>query len=201
MKKYSISFKQVALPISVVALIISGTFMSCNNPTKPEDTKKVAEEHNDAKFNAVSNEKDAQFLVNAAEINSEEINLGKLAQEKSKNAEVKKLGAALEAEHVKMNMTLSLLASKKQITLPMTVTNKTMDDSTTLSKKSGMAFDNAYCDMMVAGHKNAVAAFEKASAECTDVDIKNFAANSLTMLRMHLDKAIVCQKNCAKMKM
>ena len=200
MKKYSFSFKKVLFSMILLPLIFSGILSSCNNATKPEDTKKVAEEHNNAKFNVPANEKDAQFLVNAAEINSEEINLGKLAQEKSHSKEVKALGTALESEHVKMNMTLSLLAAKKQISIPTTVTNKTIADSTTLGAKSGMAFDKAYCDMMVAGHKSAVATFEKASAECSDVDIKNFAANSLTMLRMHLDKAIVCQAACAKMK-
>ena len=199
MKKYSISFKKVLFPLSLTMLIFSGMLSSCNNASKPEDTKKVAEEHNDAKFNGATNEKDAQFLVNAAEINSEEMNLGKLAQVKSKNKDVKALGAALEAEHVKMNMTLSLLAGKKQVTIPMSETNKTMSDSAALSTKSGAAFDKAYCDMMVAGHKNAVSIFEKASENGTDQDIKDFAANALVMLRAHLDKALVCQAACEKM--
>ncbi len=198
MKKFSVSFKQVLFPMSVVALLFSSALISCND-AKPEVTKKVAEEHNEAKFNTLANEKDAQFLVNAAELNSDEMTLSKFAQLRTKNKEVKALAAALEAEHVKMNMSLSLLASKKQITIPTTETAKTMADSAALGKKTSAAFDDEYCEMLVARHKAAIATFELASENGTDMDIKNFAANSLTMLRTHLDKALVCQKACTKM--
>ena len=60
----------------LIAAII-GTSSCMNN--KPEDTKEVAEEKNEQIFDNNNNEKDAQFLVNAAEINHEEISLGQLA--------------------------------------------------------------------------------------------------------------------------
>ncbi len=48
-----------------------------NNTSK--NTKDVAQGHNKAKFDESGNEKFAQFLVNTAEINMEEISLGQLA--------------------------------------------------------------------------------------------------------------------------
>ncbi len=79
--KTFIHFKTLLI-YSVVALGATLGTTSCNDTPKEEDTKKVAEEHNEAKFNNRSTEKDAQYLVNVAEINLEEIKLGQLAQKK-----------------------------------------------------------------------------------------------------------------------
>lgn len=64
---------KVLQAIILIAVIIST--LSCKN-NNSKDTKEVAEEHNEAKFDKSGNEKDAQFLVKAAEINMEEISLG-----------------------------------------------------------------------------------------------------------------------------
>lgn len=68
-----------------------------------------------------------------------------------------------------------------------------------LNDKSRNDFDKAYCEMMVSGHKDAIALFEKASTEATDSDIKAWAAATLPTLRAHLDHALTCQKNIEKM--
>ena len=69
-----------------------------------------------------------------------------------------------------------------------------------LMDKKGSAFDKAYCDMMVNGHKDAIDKFDKASTSVTDADIKAWAASMVSPMRAHLDAAITCQKNCEKIK-
>ena len=59
--------------IILIALIINTSSCTSN---KSKDTKDISEEHNEAKFNKTENETDAQFLVNAAVINLEEIRIG-----------------------------------------------------------------------------------------------------------------------------
>ena len=177
---------------------------SCNDTPKAEkveDTKKVAEEHNDAKFNTANKEKDAQFLVNAAEINMEEIKLGQLAQQNSTMKDVKDMGKMMETAHTKALADLTALAKTKTITLPMASTDNAQAAYKKLSEKPKKSFDLEYCNMMVSGHKDAVSAFEKASTESTDADIKQWATTMLPTLRTHLDQAITCQKKCEKMKM
>lgn len=176
------------------------TLSSCNDTPKVEDTKKVAEEHNDAKFNTANKEKDAQFLVNAAEINLETVKLAQLAQTNSMTKEVKDLAKMLETEHSKSLNDLTGLAKTKLITVPIASTDKAQAAYKTLSDKTKKAFDLEYCKMVVDGHTDAVKAFEKASMESTDADIKQWATTTLPVLRMHLDQAITCQKNCEKMK-
>ena len=172
---------------------------SCGNNSKPEDTKEVAEEHNDAKFDNKKQEKDAQFLVNAAEINLEEIKLGQLAQEKGNASHIKELGKMMEDAHTKSLAELIALAKTKIITIPTSPTDNAMDAFKKLDAKSGNNFDKEYADMMVSGHKDAISTFEKAAENCEDADIKNWASTMLPDLRKHLDHAIKCRKEFEKM--
>jgi len=194
MKKTSY-FKTALLFVTLVTPVLLIT--SCTNNQKKEDTKAVAEEHNDAKFIDNKLEKDAQFLVNAAEINLEQIKLGKLAQQIGRTAYVKDLGIKMDVAHTKLQSDLSELAKSKMISIPTTATDNANDAYKKLNEKSGKDFDQAYADMMVNSHKEAVSVFEKASVNSTNDDIKNWATVSLPDLRANLDKAIDCQKKCS----
>lgn len=179
----------------LVLALGSFAFVSCNDA--PEDPKKVAEEHNEAKFDNTK-ENDADFLVRAAEINMEEIELGKLAQTKGSMADVKELGKMMETEHSKALADLQSLAAKKTITLPAALSTDAQDVVKKLSEKSGKDFDKEYCDKMVNGHKDAIEKFTKASNDASDPEIKDWATVMLPTLRMHLDHSMSCQEKCEK---
>lgn len=181
----------------IIAFIIIGTTSCGNNNSK--DTKDVAEDHNDAKFDKNSNEKDAQFLVNAAEISMEEISLGQLAQQKGSTNHVKELGKMMEESHTKSLAELAALAQTKNISLPTSETEDVKDAYKKLNGKSGNDFGKEYSSMMVKGHEKAIELFEKASTDCSDPDIRAWAVATLPTLRTHLDQAMVCQKQCEKM--
>lgn len=188
-------FELTFASIAVTLLLL--TVSSCHNE-KPEDTKDVATEHNNAKFDNAK-EDDAKFVVNAAEINLEEIHLGQLAQNNSMDADVKGLGKMMETDHTKALSDLQALAAKKQITIPTTITDNGMSASKKLMELKASKFDKEYCDMMVKGHKDAIGKFEKASTDANDLDIRNWALAMLPALRTHLDHAITCQKKLEKM--
>jgi putative membrane protein len=193
MKNFKTVFIQAIL---IIAIIIS--ISSCEN-NNSKDTKDVAEDHNDAKFDKNDNEKDVQFLVNAAEINMEEISLGQLAQHKGSTNHVKELGKMMEESHTKSMAELTALAQTKSISLPTSQTDNVKEAYKNLNEKSGNDFGKEYSSMMVNGHKKAIELFEKASTECTDPEIKAWAAATLPILRTHLDQAMICKKQCEKM--
>jgi len=193
--KNTTPIKKQFFTLSLVAVTLFGA--SCSSP-KAEDTKEVATEHNEAKFDSTNNEKDAKFLVNVAEINLEEIKLGQLAKQMGRTERVRELGQMMDDAHSKCMNSLATLAATKSITIPTTPTDNTLSAYKTLNNKSGADFDLAYCDMMVNGHKDAIKMFEKASVESTDVDIKQWATDILPELRNHLDHAMTCQKECEK---
>lgn len=186
------------LNAALVASLFFG-LTACNS-NKPDDTKEAAEEHNEAKMDNNAQEKDAQFLVDAAEINLMEIDLGNLAQEKATMAEVKDMGKMMVDQHTKTMNELKELAAKKTITIPTSATEDGQEKMKKFSEKSGHDFDKDYCDAMVDGHKDAIDKFEKASNDASDPDIKAWAAATLPALRNHLDHAITCQEHCKDMK-
>ena len=194
--KRIIQIQKTFILLTLIAALIG--FTGCANNQKPEDPKKVAEEHNEAKF-AANKEKDAQFLVNAAELNLKEIRLSQLAQQVSKMSDVKELGKQMEQAHAKSQENLSDLAKRKLITIPQSITEEAQGDYNKLVNKDLKSFDKEFCDMMVNGHKDALSLFEKASKEASDDDIRTWAVNMLPDLRIHLDQAITVQKKCEKM--
>jgi putative membrane protein len=196
MKKTSY-IKSALLQVGFVTTIL--LISSCSYTQKPEDSKVAAEDQNKERFDQNNLEKDAQFLVDAAEINLKQIQLGQLAQQRGITAHVKELGEKMVVTHTKSQSDLIALARSKSITIPTSPTDDTQDDYTRLNDKSGNDFDKAYADMMVNRHKDAISSFEKATTERNDADIKNWAIATLPDLRTNLNYAVECQKKCEKL--
>ncbi len=193
--KKEIHFKRALFQISILAAIML-VESSCNN----EDRRTMDKEYNTVKFSTIEKAKDAQFLVNAAEINLEEVRLGQLAQKNSLVKEVRDLGIMMQEMHLKSLTGLAKLAKKKLIPLPTAPTDDAQETYRSLKSKSGIDFEIEYCDMMVGGHKDAIAVFERISSnQSSDDDIRQWATATLSDLHKHLDLAIACQRKCEKM--
>jgi putative membrane protein len=191
MKKTSY-IKTALLQVTFVTGILLIT--SCGFNQNSDDTKDVAEERNEAIFDDNDQENDAQFLVNAAENNLEQIQLGQLAQQKGSTTQVKELGKTMEDAHTKSQNDLTALAKSKMITIPNSPIDDAQDAYKDLNEKTGDDFDEAYADMMVSKHEDAIEVFEEASTDSYDADIKNWATATLPVLRTHLNHSIECQK-------
>lgn len=165
--------------------------VSCNDK-KQEDPAEVAEEQNEQKFDDTANdnlEDDSEYVVLAAEVDMKEIELGKLAQQKGMDAEVKAYGKMMVDAHTKASATTKDLAQRKNISLPAATTDDVKDALEDLNGKTGNDFDEAYIDKMVDGHEKTIKKMEKASENAKDADIRKWAADMLPVLRMHLDHA------------
>lgn len=188
MKRKSL-FSKALLGAAVVTL--SFGMQSCKNEPKQEDPKEVAEDENEAKFDDVDEdkEKDSDYLVAAAEVDMKEIELGKLAQTKSTNADVKALAKMMVDAHTKSLADLKAAAAKKNITLPASLTEKGQEAYRELNDKSGHDFDKAYADKMVEGHEKLIEKMQKASEKAEESDVRLWAANTIPVLTAHLEHA------------
>ena len=126
------------------------------------------------------------FLSDSAEGGMTEVELGKLAQAKSKNADIKKFAQMLVEDHSKANTEVKALAAKKNINLPtgMGSHQSTYDK---LKGLTGDEFDEQFVENMVDDHEKDVSAFQKESQNSSDPDVKAFAAKTLPVLQKHLD--------------
>ncbi|MDQ8014006.1 MAG: DUF4142 domain-containing protein [Flavobacterium nitrogenifigens] len=172
---------------------------SCKNETKQEDPKEVAEDANEAKFDSIdSKEDDSEFLVDQAETNLAEIEIGKLAQTKSTNPEVKKFGKMLVDEHTKSASEVSALAKAKNFTLPTSLTEEGQEEYNKLNEKSGADFDKKFADMMIDGHEKAIKKLDKAAKDANDQEVRTWASTNIAGLTAHLEHAKLLKQNLDK---
>jgi len=99
----------------------------------------------------------------------------------------------MENDHTKSLNELKVLASKKGITIPTSLTEDGKEEYNKLNDKKESDFNEDYCDIMEKDHKNAINKFERASKNAEDSEIKAWATATLPKLRAHLDHANVCQ--------
>ncbi|WNL44129.1 DUF4142 domain-containing protein [Dyella sp. BiH032] len=132
---------------------------------------------------------DQTFLTHAAADGTAEVALGQLALQKSSSAQTKQLAQHIVDDHTKANEQLVALARQKQITVAPEPDAKAKQKMDKLQKLDGDAFDHAYAQAMVKDHQAAVQLFTKASTGAKDPDVKQFATQTLPVLKNHLQMA------------
>jgi len=166
----------------------------CNSA--PKDAKENADSVNKTKDTTTNvaatggiavDKDDAKFATTAANGGMAEVALGKLALQKTTNAQIKDFANMMVTDHGKANDELKAIAAKKNITLPDSVDNEHKEKMADLSKKTGKDFDKAYVDAMVDGHKKTLDLMQDAAKSCKDADLKAFAAKTAPTVKMHLD--------------
>ena len=143
-----------------------------------------------AKANASSlNSDDQQFIRKAAQGNLAEVELGKLAVQKSLSNDVKRFGQQMVDDHRKAMDHLKQLAAKKALRLPSSPDASMSATAKRLSKLSSDQFDNAYMAQMLKDNKVDVDDFRKETKITPDRDIRGFVTETLPILEDHLKKA------------
>lgn len=172
-----------------LGLLLAGSLIvACQDESKPEESKEVAKEQNDQKFDADSSEKKSNFAVEAAAGNLAEIKLAQLATQKSTNKEIKDIAAMLETDHTAALGELKSIASVKGITLPTDESDKAKDQIKKLSEDKPADFDKDWVKELMDKHEKTISDYEKAQNDLTDVDLKAWIAKVLPTIRSHHDK-------------
>lgn len=176
-----------------VMAISALAFQACNGGNK--DAKENADSLNRTK-DTTSNvaatggiaveEADAKFTTQAAVGGMAEVELGKMALEKSSNPQVKEFATMMVKDHGMANTELMAIAKQKNITLPSTVDDEHKKKMEDLSKKTGADFDKAYVSAMVDGHKSTLKLMEDESRDGKDADLKSFATKTAPIVQSHL---------------
>lgn len=161
-------------------------------------TKDESEDMNDENFDKRKDERDAQFLVNAAEIHMEEIGLAKLAQQKGTTSPIKELGRTIEQTHQTALDELTTLAKRKKITIPNTITDQGDESYRALNEKAGDDFNESYAKLMIEKHEDAIVVYEKGAKKSRDKQITEWANSTLTALRKDLSAAKDCSAQFEK---
>lgn len=136
---------------------------------------------------------DLDFIQKAVHGNLLEIELGKIAQQRATNAQVKQFAARMVQDHTKANEELKKVADAKGAASPSSVDRKYRKDIDDLKSVPAARFDQAYMDYMVKDHREDIKDFDKEAKSGKDADVKAFAAKSLATLQEHLKLAEAAQ--------
>jgi putative membrane protein len=181
--------KRIFRILTLVSLV---SMLACNEAKRDnnenEDSKEVAEEANDEKFEDNDEEKDADFVANTVAANYGEIKFAQLANQRSADPELKKIATMLVTEHTKTLDELKSLAQAKAITVPVEEDDEARRKTERFSDEAGKDFDKKWCKEMIDRHEESINKFEKRLDKTEDPELKAWINKTLPHLRMHLEK-------------
>jgi putative membrane protein len=131
---------------------------------------------------------DASFYKKAAEGGIAEVQMGRLAHDKSSTQSVKDFGAMMMKDHSAANDKLKAIADGKGIKLPASPSVVQRASKTKLEVLTGNTFDKSYIKGMIEDHQEDIKEFQKEAGSGQDPDAKAFAASTLPILKAHLKK-------------
>ena len=181
MKKYLTLLSRIA----VIAVVSAGLTLGVSaqaaekKDEKKKDDQAASSPAKSPANNASLTAKDKSFMKEAAMGGMMEVEMGKMAQQKGKSAEVKKIGSTMVADHSKANNELMAIAKKKGVDL-----SKEKPKSHSMGDAN---FDKEYLDMMVKDHEKDLAAFQGEAKNGSDADVKAFASKTSAVIQKHLN--------------
>ena len=136
---------------------------------------------------------DRSFLAGAHQSNLTEIAAGRLAQRNGETGVVRSIGALLVTDHQNLDTALKATAVKLAVALPSQPAPHQRAQSDRLAALSGPAFDRAWVNAMIQGHRAALAAGEEELRSGTAPAAKQVARSSAPVIQRHLDELLRAQ--------
>jgi putative membrane protein len=140
---------------------------------------------------------DKDFVRKAIMGNHAEVDAGKLALQKSNNADVKNFAQKMVDDHTAMLNDMNKVADELHIKAPQSASGKDKAEAAKMSALSGSAFDSAYVKAMVKDHKKDVAELTKESNSASIPEVKDAATKALPIVEGHLEMIQGIEKNLA----
>lgn len=129
-----------------------------------------------------------QFVNMATSSNMFEIQSSEIALEKAQNEPTKEFAQHMITDHTKAGEEMKAAASAAGVSMPTALDDKHQATMERLSGLNGETFDTTYIAEQVAAHEEAVALFDRYSANGRDGPLKEFAAKTLPTLESHLEQ-------------
>ena len=126
------------------------------------------------------------FVQKAAITDMTEIQLARLAQQKSQDKDIKSYADRMIKDHTASSAKLKAAAAEENITVPAALDSKHQQAVEQLQALNGTAFDAEYRKHMEKDHHKAVALFESASQSRQVAEpVREFAKNTLPTIKTH----------------
>jgi len=131
---------------------------------------------------------DRNFIEKAARASMEEVEVSRVAAERTSNPEVRRFAEMIIADHESVFDDLTNLAADKGVNLP------AKESAEKWTRRDAKNFDRNYVDKMVSDHNDAVRMFEKHAKDGEDPDTVAYARKHLPKLLSHQQHAVDLQR-------
>ena len=173
--------KSVIATVSLLALMVAAPAWAADTGTGAATGEPQGQQ--------ALNQQDRQFINEAAEGGRAEVEMGKVAAERSDNPAVREFGRWMETDHTMANDALDYIVHRAGVTPPSTIDPHDQTALESLQKLHGAAFDQKYVPMQVEGHEQTIALFQKEEQSGENPHLKRYAEHTMPMLRAHLAEA------------
>ncbi len=143
---------------------------------------------------AQATDQDKQFLTNASQSNYDEIQLGKLAEQKAANSGVKAFGQRMVTDHTKLTEKMKPYAESWGIAAPTALSSDAQKEYDKLQGLSGKDFDKEYISDMVTDHSHDLDAFTKEVKDTKDAKFKASVEQGKSVVAAHKNMAYDLKK-------
>lgn len=130
----------------------------------------------------------ATFVKKAALDGMAEVELGRIALLKSRDAKIREFAERMVKDHGKTNEELGAIARRKGLSVPMALDTQHRSAIQSLNARTGTAFDRAYSQLTAGDHSTAIALFQGAITG-PDQELAAFAKETLPTLEQHKELA------------
>lgn len=132
----------------------------------------------------------SQDFANAVTLaNTLEIETSKVAQTKSRNADVKAFATMMIRDHTAAQTKLASWATTSNVTLPSALDSPNQMLLDNVSNADATGFDDKYLDTVIDAHEAAIGKFETYARDGADPALKQTAADLLPTLQAHFNRA------------
>jgi putative membrane protein len=141
-----------------------------------------------ASASTVGSHDTAAFVSNASQSDMYEIEAARIAQARSKDANIKAFAKMMAADHTATSKAMGPLATAAGQTPADKLDQRRQGFIDNLKTASDADFDKVYVDQQVAAHKEAMDLMTGYAKDGSDAGLKGAAASTAPKVQMHLEK-------------
>ena len=192
--------------MKVIYAVLIGTSVglsACNEPRRGHEgnlngaRSEAAGESNTDKSEG-ENKRDAEFVYEVIGSNYGEIKLAELANQRSRNNEVKQIAQTLLNDHTASLNELKTLAQAKAISIPVEERASSKRKLEDMSDESGEDFDRGWCKEMMNLHDESIEKFQKRLENTNDDELRAYISKTLPVLKKHHESLEACNERLRK---